>query len=352
MITSPDVIKRILFIRLGSLGDIVKCVPAYRALVKCFPQARSDWLVDVRFAGAIEGQLNGGRVVPVSKSLRFSNLRRTRTALKGNNYDLVVDAHGNIRSGIYAKMTGAPVRVGFARGFHKEGWINSLFMTHRVAPHGFIQNRKLMSMALVKECGCGDCEDYPFMKAQSQHLQKAEAFFESGPVVLIHPGGSLKGLYKRWFPERYAVLARRLKDAYDANIFLVWGNREEKILCERLQKSSEHPLPLIPKTDLPGLMGYLAAADLVIGADSGPVHLADALGTPVVSIHGPKDPARYGPFGPRAVAVSHNLECVFPNGIEGLVCRNTNCDNRECLEKITVEDVFTSCEKTGFSGFS
>ncbi|MDX1779427.1 MAG: glycosyltransferase family 9 protein, partial [Thermodesulfobacteriota bacterium] len=256
---------------------------------------------------------------------------------------------GNIRSGVYASMTGAPVRVGFARGFHKEGGINSLFMSHRVIPQGVIQNRKDMAMSLVRECGGVECDQYPFLTAQPQHLKKAEAIFKSGPLVLIHPGGSPKGMYKRWFLDRYAALAKKLKDACNANIFLVWGNREEEILCETIQRSSEQQLPLIPRTDLPGLMGYLAAADLVIGADSGPVHLADALGTPVVSIHGPKDPARYGPFGPRSIAVSHNLECVFPDGSEGLVCRKTECRHRECLEKVTVDDVFSACRKTGFA---
>ena len=349
MITSLDFVKRILFIRLGSLGDIVKCVPAYRALVKCFPQAQCDWLVDVRFAGVLEGQLNGGSVVPVSRSWGSGNLLKIRRIFRGNNYDLVLDAHGNIRSGIYARMAGAPVRVGFARGFHKEGWINSLFMNHRVIPQGVIQNRKLMALSLVRECGGVDCDDYPFMTAQSQYLHKAEAFFQSGPVVLIHPGGSQRGMYKRWFPDRYAALAKKLKDAYTANIHLVAGNPEERALCALIQNSAGVNLSLLPATDYQGLMGYLAAADLVIGADSGPVHLADALGTPAVSIHGPKDPARYGPFGPRAVAVSHNLECVFPNGSEGLVCSHTACKHRECLQKVTVEDVFTACEKTGFA---
>ena len=73
MITSLNSVKKILFIRLSSLGDIVKCVPAYRALEKCFPQAQSDWLVDVRFAGVLEGQLNDGSVVPVSRSWSFGN---------------------------------------------------------------------------------------------------------------------------------------------------------------------------------------------------------------------------------------------------------------------------------------
>jgi ADP-heptose:LPS heptosyltransferase len=276
-------------------------------------------------------------------------LLKIRKIFRTNNYDLVLDAHGNIRSGIYTGMTGAPVRVGFTRGFHKEGWINSLFMTHRVAPHGFIQNRKRMALSLVKECGGADYDDYPFMKAQPQLRQKAEAFFKSGPVVLIHPGGSLKGMFKRWFPDRYSALAKKLKDAHAANIFLVAGNPEERALCAQIQNNVGVNLSLLPATDYQGLMGYLAAADLVIGADSGPVHLADALGTPVVSIHGPKDPARYGPFGNRSVTVSRNLPCVLPNGIEGLVCRNTACKHRECLQKITVDDVFTACGKTGFA---
>lgn len=349
MITALNSVKRILFIRLSSLGDIVKCVPAYRALVKSFPGVQSDWLVDVAFAGVLEGQLTGGSVVPVTRSWSFGRLLKIRKIFRTNNYNLVLDAHGNIRSGIYAGMTGAPVRVGFAPGFHKEGWINSLFMTHRVAPHGFIQNRKLMAMALVRECGGLDCDDYPFMTAQPQQIKKAEAFFKSGPVVLIHPGGSRRGMYKRWFPDRYSHLTKKLKDTYAANIYLVAGNPEERNLCTLIQKNAGIDLSILPPTDYQGLMGYLAAADLVIGADSGPVHLADALGTPTVSIHGPKDPARYGPFGPRSIAVSHNLECVFPNGRQGLVCSNTTCRHRECLQKVTVEDVFSACGKTGFA---
>ena len=121
MITPPDFVKRLLFIRLGSLGDVVKCVPAYRSLANCFPQTQCDWLVDARFAGAINTRpLNGGNVVSVSKTLSFSKLLEIRKTLRANNYDLVVDVHGNIRSGIHAKMTGTPLRVGFSHGFHKE----------------------------------------------------------------------------------------------------------------------------------------------------------------------------------------------------------------------------------------
>jgi len=348
VITPPDCVKKMLFIRLGSLGDTVKCVPAYRSLTNCFPQAQSDWLVDVRFIGAIDNQLNGGSVVTVFKTLSFRKLLKIRKTLQANKYDLVVDAHGNIRSGVLAKMTGAPFRVGFSRGFHKEGWINSFFMTHRVTPQGLIQNRRHMAMSLAKECGGVDCNDYPFLAAHPRYFQQAQAFLKSGPIILLHPGGSRKGIYKRWFLDRYAVLAKKLKDTYAANIYLVWGNREEKALCETLQKISVFHLPLIPDTDLPGLMGFLAVADLVIGADSGPVHLADALGTPVVSIHGPKDPARYGPCGPKAVGVSHHLPCALPKGSEGLACRNTACKHRNCLQEITVDDVFTACKKTGF----
>jgi ADP-heptose:LPS heptosyltransferase len=348
MITHPDFVKKVLFIRLSSLGDIVKCVPAYRSLVNSFPHAQSDWLVDVRFAGAIDNQLNGGSAIPVSKTLSFRKLLKIRMTLQENNYDLVVDAHGNIRSGVFAKMTGASIRLGFSRGFHKEGWINSFFMTHRVTPQGAIQNRRLMAMSLAKECGGIACNDYPYLAAHPRYYQQAQTFLKSGPIILLHPGGSRKGLYKRWFLDRYAVLAKKLKDTYAANIYLVCGNREEKALCETIQKISAFHLPLISDTDLPGLMGFLAAADLVIGADSGPVHLADALGTPVVSIHGPKDPARYGPCGPRAIAVSHHLPCVFPKGSEGMVCRNTACKHRNCLQEITVDDVFAACEKTGF----
>ena len=348
MITPPDFVKRLLFIRLGSLGDVVKCVPAYRSLANCFPQTQCDWLVDARFAGAIDTQLNGGNVVSVSRNLSFSKLLKIRKTLRANNYNLVVDAHGNIRSGIHAKMTGTPLRVGFSNGFHKEGWINSYFMTCHVTPQGVIQNRRLMAMSLAKACGGVEYTDYPFLESHPQYYQEAKAFFKSGPIILIHPGGSRKGMYKRWFLERYAALAKKLEDIYAANIFLVWGNREEKTLCEALQKISAPHLLLIPDTDIAGLMGYLAAADLVIGADSGPVHLADALGTPVVSIHGPKDPARYGPYGPRAVAVSRHLPCVLPRGIEGLVCRNTDCKHRNCLQEITVDDVLTACENTGF----
>ena len=151
MITSPDVVKKVLFIRLSSLGDIVKCVPAYRSLANAFPHAKIDWLVDVRFSGAIDSLQNGSSTIPIVKTLNVSNMRKIRQTLQKNKYDLVVDAHGNILSGVFAKMTGAPARLGFSRGFHKEGWINSAFLTHRVTPQGAIQNRRRMAMALAKQ---------------------------------------------------------------------------------------------------------------------------------------------------------------------------------------------------------
>jgi ADP-heptose:LPS heptosyltransferase len=339
----PQTLKGILFIRLSSLGDVVKCVPAYRALCEAIPGARVTWLVDERFAKVLHGQPGIHCLVIPASTRGLRGLRQAGRAVAGLAPQVVVDAHGSFRAGYLARASGAAHRIGFGRGFHKEGWFNSLLMTHRIHPRGLFLNRRALAMALVARLGARDQDLKSFLVADKDQIEKArETFSGKGPHVIIHPGSSKKGFFKRWSPERWVDLSRALVNGLGSSVHIVYGGDEEAALAGSIADEAGPGVQLLPDLPWEPLLGHLATADLVVGADSGPVHVADALGTPVVSIHGPKDPRRYGPLGARAQVVSHFLDCSLPRGAEGPACRLTQCGHLSCIRAISVQEVLAA----------
>ncbi len=151
------------------------------------------------------------------------------------------------------------------------------------------------------------------------------------PLIAFNPGASF-GPAKRWFPERYAVLADRLVQEADAEILLLGSTSEMSIASQISQQMSRKPHNLVGLTDLPTLIGVISRCQLMVGNDSGPMHLAAALGIPQVAIFGSTDEKATGPFNPRAVVLHKHVEC------SPCLLRECPIDLR-CFDRIQVDEV-------------
>ncbi len=340
--------RRILIVRLSALGDVVHALPVLDALRRARPDAQIGWLVEERHASVLEGHpqldcifvwsrrelsvlLRRGRVLA---ALRLA-LRRLRE-LRAARFDVSIDAQCNLRSSLLAWLSGAPRRIGFAPPYTKEKahWL----MTDRVAVPLGGQLKVERNLALLAPFGIDTRGARPRLAIPEAARVGARAFrgsLRATELVALHPGVSGFGAIKQWAPERFAGVARRLSAERGALCLVTWGPGE-RALAEGIVQASEGAAQLAPETrSLLELAALYEVCDAVVGGDTGPVHLAAALGVPVVGLYGPKDPAIYAPWdglrGRAATTVWKHVHCS--------PCTLRRCGNVICMPAIGVEDV-------------
>lgn len=327
---------RLLLIRLSAIGDIANCLPAAAALRDRFPGIRISWAADERAAPLLAASPDIDAFLPFPRDARNGNGLASRLAsffrnLKEQPFDVAIDLHGNARSGLAAWTSRAPVRIGFKSDISREA--NGMWLTHRVAMPAGTRHRTAQALALLAPLGVFPPSPVfrivPSTAAMEAIRPWIDRTFGRFPFLVIHPGASAKGGYKRWPADRFGRLARSLADAGHPVAFFQ-GPGEVDVVAEAARELSR-PVPVTPVFPLAEALAFLSRARLVIGSDSGPVNLAHALGRPVVAIFGPKDPAQYGPGAFPHRAVYRALPCS--------PCRDLDCPRRYCLEGISVKEV-------------
>ncbi|MGA3100765.1 MAG: glycosyltransferase family 9 protein [Terracidiphilus sp.] len=338
---------RLLIVRLGAMGDILHALPAVTALRLAHPDWQIGWVVEPRWQPLLRAgnrdQGTGireehgsalpvrGSAMPIVDLLHFApsrewkrhplsaNTRRAigalRRELRATGYNAVLDLQGAIRSAVIARMSGCPRRIGEAA---PREWPAQWLFTERVVTHGahvIEQDLELASAVagdtlaasfanasgLAKTSGLANFA--PMLPAPLLPIDpEAEAWCASWladtfpgaaqPIALITPGAGWGA--KRWPPERYAAVAKGLADR-GLRVVVNAGPGEEPLAATI---ASGRAVPLT--ATLPQLIALTRRIALCIGGDTGPLHLASALGRPVVGIYGPTDPSRNGPYGTRA----------------------------------------------------
>jgi lipopolysaccharide heptosyltransferase I len=275
----------ILVLRLSALGDVIHTIPAVRAIQAALPGSHLAWVVERPYRDLVR-VVTGVETVPVSMKKwgrAFVSSRgemfAARAAMRG--YDMAIDFQGLIKSASLAWVSRARVRVGFERESMREP-AAGVFLNRRVAVdrtlHVVEQNLMLARAVAPAIKGLPDVDFTPFAADASGKLREL-----SDRVVLV-PGAGRPD--KQWPPERFRELARRLGD----RVIAVWGPNEREL-------AEATGAEVAPATDLPELAWLLQRASLVVAGDTGPLHLAAALGTRVVALFGPTDPRRNGPYG-------------------------------------------------------
>jgi heptosyltransferase I len=271
--------KRILVVRLGAMGDIVHALPAAASLKHGFPGSRLTWVVEPKWAPLLDGNPFVDRVVPFRRgSLR--EILETRRQLRSERYDLAVDFQGLIKSALAASAA-RPERIfGFHQSQVREK-LAGLFYSDRVrsrSAHVVDQNLDLAAAAGARA----------MLKTFPLPPGRQESTLPGGPFVLACPLAGWRS--KQWPAEYYRELAVRLREEMGVTLVVDGPVAAEEMLAAAGDAFRHF-------SGLAGLLFAMRRASAVVGGDSGPLHLAAALGKPGVAIFGPTDPARNGPYG-------------------------------------------------------
>ncbi|MCA0458684.1 MAG: WecB/TagA/CpsF family glycosyltransferase [Chloroflexi bacterium] len=336
--------ERYLIVQLADLGDLILSTPALSALREAKPDAHITLLTTAHTAPVIEGlqlvdeiitfdkkQFNGSRAF-----FQPANLRRI-FALRNGNYDAVVFFHhftlklGTLKFALIAFASGAKQRIGIDNG---NGW----FLTHRLPDDGFgAKHQAQYWLDLVGLLGAS-----PEPRPATVTVSPAETLstrHSALSTVIIHPGSGGYSLARRWDAAQFAALADALHEQYNAQIVLVGGQNDGGDAIKAAMKTQ--PLDLTGQTTLAKLAGVIQAADLYIGADSGVMHLAAAVGTPLVAIFGPSNAEAWGPWTPssKSVVVRSAPECSPCSYVGHSIGLREGCPARTCMRMVTVAHV-------------
>ena len=320
--------SRILIVRLGSLGDLVHTLPAASALRRANPTAEIDWLVDRPHREFLE-------LVPVISSLVVLErrgvggwLEAIRT-MRSRAYDLAIDFQGLVKSAALARLSGARKVAGFGRAALRERFAASFYTEQVDVPEGSHVVRK--NLALAAAVGArGDALDFPIGDVRADAIESFVAA-DPRPFALINPGAAWPN--KRWPPDRLGAVARHILDRHTIQSVVLWGPGEQGA-ADAVVQASAGAARLAPPTGLKELIALSRHAKLVVSGDTGPLHIASALGVPAVALFGPTNPLRNGPWDPRDISISlyDSCDCHYQ--------RQCSRDQAAwCLGKITVEQV-------------
>jgi heptosyltransferase-1 len=305
---------RILIVRLSALGDIATGLAPLAALRARFPSGTLGWLVEARFADLLRGHPHLDRLHVYERG-RAGGFWRAVSAVRRMGYDAAVDLQGNLKSGLFIAGSGAGRRVGLGPPMSREG--NGLFVRERFPPRA--EHRVEAYLGLLDDAfGPGP---------RPPPLLPAVAAIE--PAVVLHPGTSRFGAFKQWPLDRFAALGRRLAARFSLPVVVTAGPGE-RAQAEAVAQGIEGARVVEPR-GLAALRDVLAGARLVVAGDTGPAHVAAALGVPTLTLFGPKDPRHAAPYGPRARHVVEGVRCS--------PCALRHCPDPVCMTRLGVEKV-------------
>ncbi|MGA8145449.1 MAG: glycosyltransferase family 9 protein [Candidatus Acidiferrales bacterium] len=324
---------RFLLVRLSSLGDVVHALPAASALRDTFPDARIDWVIDPRWKRLLEGNPDLTEVISHDRK-RPGGIASSIRKLREARYTCAIDFQGLYKSALLAFASGAPRRIGFQSSYAREGLVSVLY-TDRLNPHG--PHKVNHNLTLVERAGarvgrprfpiavCAEDDEVVTRELNQRGLTE---------FYVLNPGGGW--VSKCWPGERYGELHRKLAERYGWRGVVSFGPGEDE-LARNVICAAGDPAPFAIPLALGPLIALLRRAKLMVSADTGPLHLASALKTPVVGLFGPTDPARNGPFSPGDISLR--------NPRHSITTYRRGASYSPAMLSITVEQVLDAVER-------
>jgi heptosyltransferase I len=283
---------RFLVVRLGSLGDIIHTFPAVAALRESFPSTRIVWLTHPRWALLVQSSRLASEVWPV-ETRALSSLRETVRRVRQSSWTAAIDYQGLWKSAMLPYFGSVTPRIGFSSATIREFGVPVLY-TERVKiskAHVAEQNGEL-SLRAGAQHGIAPVSLQVPETDQAAVCSRLQAQSLDHYVVLS-PGGGWRS--KCWPAERFGALCRKLRDSRHLRCVVNAGPGDDD-LAAALVDASGDAAPFVYRGNLGELMALLRGAACIVAGDTGPLHLAAALGTPTVALFGPTDPARNGPY--------------------------------------------------------
>lgn len=307
--------ERLLVLRLGAMGDVLHALPAVEVLARSYPHLRIHWLVKPQWIPLLEGNPSIARLIPYRRD-SWATLRALAGELRAESYDVALDMQGLLQSAMLALISGARHRVGYGPKAAREKWASALYQSKLEPTSTHIVKRHL---ELVRALGA-TADTAPCWMP----MGRPEDPLPDGPYVLAAPFAGW--VSKQWPLEYYQLLAALLRE-HGLTLVLNVAERDRPRVAA-LSGVRVHC------STIAGLIDATRRASAVLGLDSGPMHLAAALGKPGVAIFGPTDPARNGPYllhgGPIFVLRSQNAVTSYKRGNEILECMRGSTPEMVC----------------------
>jgi ADP-heptose:LPS heptosyltransferase len=325
----------VLICRLSHIGDCILTLPMVCALRGSFPDAQITWLLESPTDQLLGEHEAIDRLLVVRRGWlkSYAEIRRVREELRGANIDVALDPQGLTKSAVAAWLSGARRRIGFARGAAREiaPWLDNELVqpgrTHLVEKSLDL----LVPLGVDRSRVAFDLPAYP--EARQEIDEFVSRFHLGCGFAVINPGASWPS--KQWPAARFGEVARLLGQRHRLPSVVVWAGAEERDLAEMVvAHSGGHSLPA-PQTNLRELAELCRAASLFVSSDSGPLHVAAALGTPCVGLYGPTRPADCGPYGRGHVSV----QAYYQSGSSRQRRRAPN----DAMRAIDIETVAMAC---------
>ena len=311
---------RVLVIKLSSLGDLFHALPAVHAL-KAGLAADVDWVVNDAYTGLVGCFTDVSRVIPFPRGRTLRHFPAFLKDLRRERYDLVVDLQGLLKSAIIGRLARGGRRIG--PSFQREG----ARMFYDEVAGVLDKNRHAIEENLEIARSLGGAVGPPAFPVRYEVPDLKEPRPRVGMVVLS------RWATKNWPADCFAEVGRRLQQTIGASIYLFGGPENVAVHQQILDGLTAPAVELAGRCSLADMPGMLKAMDLLIANDTGPVHIAAAVGTPVLVIFGPTDPVRTGPYGPNHRIVRASVAC------QPCLSRTCHRGTVECLHGVTPERV-------------
>jgi heptosyltransferase-1 len=334
--------KNILIVKLSAIGDVIHALPVAPALKQCFPKSRITWVVEQPAYDLLTNNPCIDEIIVFEKA-RVKSLSGLYhyapnfiSELRARRFDLALDLQGLFKSAALSFLSGAAQRLVYCNAREYSDVIGKKVCGPN--SQGHIVERYL---DVVRSLGCSSTDPEFVINITDSEAQQAVAIAKqaglavNNPYVVLIPGTNWTN--KCWPADYFATLAGRIFDSQMIPVF-VGGNADKAIMCEISSKSTLPPIDLTGKTSLKQLAYIIKNARVVVAGDTGPMHLAAAVGTPVVALFGPTDPERNGPYGSKHAVLTTRRSCER--------CWRRQCpDGKVCLSEISVDQVFDAVKK-------
>jgi lipopolysaccharide heptosyltransferase II len=341
---------RILIIKPSSLGDVIHALPTAARLKRSFPDAKISWLINDSLAPILENcpvidEIMLFRRKKWAKLQNFGEFFAFLRALRARKFDVALDLQGLFRSGFITFCSGALRKIGLSNA--REG--SRMFYREVVSVDEKREHLVFRYLAAANFLGAKQdlpvefpIATFPHAQNRMEKLLDERGISREKPIVALHPGA--RWPTKKWFPDRFSALADEIFLKFGAQIIIV-GTPDESDLADSIVKNAKksRPISLAGATDLQMLVEFLRKVRVLVSHDTGPMHIASAIGTPCVAIFGASDPVASGPFAQKNVP-----HAVLFAGIHCSPCFSVRCLNpnhMECMLKIGVDEAVAAVQK-------
>ncbi|WP_286170201.1 glycosyltransferase N-terminal domain-containing protein [Halocella sp. SP3-1] len=342
--------EKILIVRLSAIGDVIHSLPVAYALRKAYPDAEISWLVEEKASELVLANpyLDQVFVMPkrewlaVFKKNKIQALKMFRSffkKVKSRDFDLVLDIHGLFKSGLSTYLGASSLRYGPADG--REG--STLFYNRKIkVPEQkmhVIEKRLALAAAVGAET---DEVEFGIVSSRADRERVSSLLQACGSkrIIALNPYTTWES--KNWPPEYFARLADLIKNKLNYVVVFTGGSGDREGIAGIINLMQIEALNLAGKTNLRELAELYRRVELFIGGDTGPMHLAAAVGTRVIALMGPTDPVTHGPYGEGHLIIQDDIDCKL--------CWKRSCPagHNKCMKNIGVDRVFNkTCEILG-----